>query len=455
MIRIIREATATGREAGTAGWNTVLVCRTRDWPLLEAVTARAWAVIRPVTEVMAEPEAGSLANVVDAVAVHAPLRYGYDLILVETNKRTRVVRPQAHELFPPGAAVLPDIVPATTVDVSPVTGYATEHLALPIVARRGLIADLRDVRALDRRRPLVTMAGLDATTAGPFRLCVELAGPGRVHQITSPGSLPAGAVPGDWPGLMADLPERLRSADWLLPGDLNLVLLIELGAPRNEEDRVAARVRLAKRLIHELRNVPQASIGVLGYRDHGAGSYDREAIGVSGQEDKALVVGSTRLLGSRDELRRILDQPGWWRAGPVGHDFAAPVEDALWRLTGDTWGWRKDARHVVLIIGRRPPYPVRPRGGEVHPCGNRCSWRKALKLVRREHALECFAVLDDHPAPGYAADTWQALTAPRRLRLRADRHVAQMLLRDFGLRPRSGTQLRLAKLASAALEGAS
>ncbi len=434
--------------------DTVLVRRTRGWPLLEAAEARARAVIRPVTEIMAGPDAGSLADVVDAVAVHAPLRYAYDLILVEilaeAKTRTRVVHPRSHELFPAGTAVLPGTLPATIVDVSPVTGYAAEQLVLPIVARRGPVADLRDVEALDKQLPLVAMAGLDASTGGSFQVRVELAKPGRTQLLPPAGFLPAGTVPGGWPGLMAEVPQRLQPVGWLLSEDLDLVLLIELGAAWKQEKAVAARVRLAKRLVHELRDVPQARIAVLGYRDH-FGSYSATVIGMPGQEAEALVVGSTGGFSTRDDLQWMFQQSDWWAAVPLEDDHAAPVEHALWLLAGDTWAWRPDARHVVLIVGRRPPHSARAQpSGTSQPCPDGLSWRTAFKQLQRDQALQCFAVLDDAPAPGYAANAWQALTAPGRFRI-ARRPTVRTVAQDCGLTPQSRTQLRLATLARAAL----
>ena len=42
---------------------------------------------------MAAPDAGVLADIVEDVAARAPLRYGYDLMLVDVEQRTGIVRP--------------------------------------------------------------------------------------------------------------------------------------------------------------------------------------------------------------------------------------------------------------------------------------------------------------------------------------------------------------------------
>ena len=427
--------------------DTVLVRRTQHWPLLDAVAARARAVLRPVAEIMAGPDSGTLADVIDAAAAQAPLRYGYDLILVEANLRTGMVRPRSHELFPAGTAVLPGTPPVRTVVVSPVTGHAADQLALPIVARRGAVADLRDVTALGDRRPLIAMAALDAATGGPVQVRVELARPGLAHLRSPSGFLPADAAPGGWPGLIADLPERLRPAAPLVPGGLDLVLLVELGAARDADD-VTARVRLTRSVVREFRNVPEARIAVLGYRDH-FGSHDRDMIGVPGQEEKALVVGSIGGFSTPGGPQSMFLQSDWWRAVPVGHDYAAPVEEALWLLAQDRWDWRPGVRHAVLIVGRRPPHPSAHPPHGILLCRHGLSWQAALGQLRAKQALQCFAVLDDDPAPGYAADAWQALTTPGRYRL-ARRTTARVLARDCGLAPRSRTRLRLATLAGPA-----
>jgi hypothetical protein len=427
--------------------DTVLVRRARGWLLLDAAAERARAVMRPVAEIAAGPASGTLADVVDAVAARAPLRYGYDLILVETNRRTGMVRPRSHELFPAGTAVMPGTLPVATIAVSPVTGYAAEQLALPIVARRAPVADLRDVEALEEQRPLIAMAVLDAATGGPFQVRVELARPGLVQLQAPQEFLLADAVPGGWPELMVDLPERLWSAARLSAGSLDLALLVELGGAGDQA--VAARVRLIRDIIREFRDVPEARIAVLGYRDH-FDIHHRDKIGVSGQEEQALIVGSIGGFSTSDDLQSMLQQSDWWSAVPVRNDYAAPVEEALWLLTGDQWDWRPDARHVVLIVGRRPPHPaITQPPGAILPCRNGLSWREALERLQREQALQCFAVLDDDPAPGYAANAWQALTARGRVRI-ARRTTAQMLAQDCGLAPRSHAQLRLATFDGAA-----
>jgi hypothetical protein len=294
------------------------------------------------------------------------------------------------------------------------------------------------------------MAGLEAETGGPFQIRIELARPGLAHVPAPPEYLLPDALAGGWPGVIDDLPYRLRPTPRLPAGSLDLVLLVELGGAKDKGAKdVAARVGLVRRVVREFRDVPGARIAVLGYRDH-FGHHDRDKIGVPGQEREALVVGSTGGFSTPGELRSMFRQAELWRPVPVGEDHAAPVEEALWMIADDAWGWRPDTRHVVLIIGRRPPHPARPQARSViRWCHNNLSWREALKRLRMAQALECFAVLDDNPAPGYASSAWRALTAQGRLRI-ARCTTAPMLAQDCGLAPRSPAQLCLATLAGAA-----
>ena len=394
---------------------------------------------------MAAPDAGVLADIVEDVAARAPLRYGYDLMLVDVEQRTGIVRPWSRRLFPAGATVRPGLRPVTTVTVSPVTGYSAERVALPIVVRRGPVPDLRNIEALEEQRPLVTMGELDATTEGPFEVSVELAGPGRAGLVAPQEFLLPDARPVGWPRLIADLPERLQSAP-RLSGSLDLVLLVELGGAK---EKVSARVKLICRVVREFRDVPEARIAVLGYRDH-FGDHHAAASGKSGREREALVVGSTSGFSTPDDLRWRFEQLDWWCAVPVGDDHAAPVEDALWMIASDMWKWRRDARHVAVIVGRRPPHPARRRQrDEMLACRNRLSWREALDLLQAEQRLHCFAVLDNAPTPGYAADAWRSLTASGWFRT-VRGTTARMLAQDCGLTPRSPARLRLATLAGAA-----
>ena len=422
--------------------DTVLVRRTEGWPLLDAAVARGRAALRPVAEIVAAPDAGSLAEVVDDMVTHAPLRYGYDLVLVEVDRRTGAVSPRAYQLFPPGAAGRPGVRPVKVVTVAPVPGHATRHLALPIVARRGPVTDWRDLTVLSEQRPLVAMATLDSATAGPYRLRVRLSRPGRPRPLPMPGLLPPGAGPSEWPGLLSDLPKRLPTAS--VAAGLDLVLMVELGGA--EED-VAARVRLARGVVEAFRGAQATRIAVMGYRDH-FGRHHVDAIAVRAQETDALVVGCG--LSTVPGALSMFQRPERWQAVPVGDDNAAPVEDALHMIADPRWDWRPAARHVLLVVGLRPPHPAKagPFGDMALPCPHRYSWPDMLGGLRDEQALECFAVLDHRPATGYAEQAWRQFGAQGRLWRESS--TVHDIARAVGLAAGPGPQLRLATLVGAA-----
>ena len=340
--------------------------------------------------------------------------------------------PRPCELFPAGATVRPEARPVSTVTVSPVPGYATRHLVLPIVARRGPVTDWRDLPVLSEQRPLVTMAVLDGATGGPFRLRVRLSRPGRPRLLPMPELLPSGAGSADWPGLIGELPKRLPPA-LSSAGGLDLVLMVELGGI--EED-VAARIRLARGVVEAFRGAPATRIAVLGYRDH-FGKHTVDAIAVRAQETDALVVGCG--LSTVPGALSMFQRPERWRAVPVHEDNAAPVEDALHLIVDPRWGWRPATRHVLLVLGRRPPHPAKAgRFGEVVlPCPHRYSWPNMLDQLQDEQALECFAVLDHRPATGYAEQAWQQFGAQGRLW--RETSTVHDIARAVGLATRSRT----------------
>jgi hypothetical protein len=384
--------------------DSVLVRRVRDWPLLDAAAGQARSELHPLTEITTTPDARPLDEVVAAVAGRAPLRYGYDLILVDVEKPAGIVRPRPHELFPAGLAVGDGSLPVATVTVKPVPRYSAAQVALPVVVRRGPV-DLRDGEALEQQWPLVALADVDVAAGEPFEVRVELAGPGQARLKREEVSLPD-AAPGGWPALIADLPERLRMPPRLPEGRLDLAVLVELGG---SEAAVAARTDLIKGVVSEFHRVPGIRIAVLGYRDH-HDVHQLDATGIPGQERTALLVGSIRGFTAPAELTPMLERSEWRAVSPTNDD-AAPVEDALWWLGTTSWRWKPDTQHVVVIVGRRPPHPPEhQRGYRMRPCDEKKSWPETLSRLQAEQSLRCFAVLDQAPEPGYAASAWQSLT---------------------------------------------
>ena len=208
---------------------------------------------------------------------------------------------------------------------------------------------------------------------------------------------------------------------------------------------MAARVRLAREVIEEYRDVPAARIGVIGYRDH-FGKHRVDAIGTD-REQEALVVGYPLVEAARARL--AFRRPERWREVPVGDHYAAPVEDALQIVAGRKFDWQPEARHVLLVIGCRAPHPPKePRYSEgMLPCPHRYSWQRALDRLRATQAIECFAVRDrPGDSSSYARHAWQQLGAAGLFE--AGSVSAHRLARLTGPAPQSNApEIRLARYA--------
>ena len=435
--------------------DSVLVHRTHGWPLLEEAVLQARAMLRPVAEITAL-DARPLAEVVAEVAKRVPVRYPYDLVLAEVNRRTGAVRPVRCELFPAGVSVPAGGPPLVqVVELAPVASHAAEAVLLPVIERRGPVPDARDLKVVAERWPLVAMESV--TPAGKrFTLRAQLRGPGELALATVPAQPGGAGEPGangrlaGWPALLAELPSRISPSSMAL----DLVVLVELGGRGGQQ--VAERVALARDLIDAFRHEPEASIAVLGYRDH-FGRHRVDAIaGSNAREDEALIVGCGP--STPAGALAVLNRPVLWRPVPMNDDHAAPVECALrplladGPLPADKWGWRPGARHVLVIIGRRPPHPpeVDPDGEVMLPCPHHHSWKRSLAKLRGRHAVECLAVLDRSPVTLYATDAWGEIADLGTRRLGHDNATAQRLKQIVGSAPAHSAGLRLATLAGAA-----
>ena len=359
--------------------DTVLVRRSRRWPILEVAAARARGILRPVAEIVAAPPAGTLAQVVTDVARQAPLRYGYDLILVDVHQGGRAVQIDRWPLFAAGFAARADERPAAEAIVK-APEHPADRLALPVVARRG---------ADQAHWPLVGMAVIDGTTQETIRLQVRLAAPGHVSIRATPDVARNDSSGPRWPALLSSLPPRLPSKL-----DLDLAVLVELGGSVRA---VADRVALARGLVSSLQSAA-VRIAVIGYRDH-FGVHRLDARMTS----EMLIVGGWPecIQGAYSAL----DRADWWQAVKVGDDHAAPLEDALVSLAEQPQPWRPAARHALLVLGSRPPHPSRvdPHGdARWAPCPHGLAWQHALDRLRHEQQIERITVLDQH---AYATQT--------------------------------------------------
>jgi len=394
--------------------DVILIRRTCRWPVLDAAFDCASAMLRPVARVVIRSDAGDLAEVVSDIARQAPLRHAYDLVLAGLGTHRGMpgasevpVEIVSRELFAAGQAALPGHAPSANVPVVAAPRYAAATLALPVVVRHGADAHWRDPVALPDERPLLAMAAVSGGTSDPVNLRATLVGPGLIEFAAAPWLLPASAAPA-WPALMGEVPTSLPSVGQPLSG-VDLVLLVELGG---DEQTVAARVRLARGVVDALRGEAESvRIAVLGYRDH-FGKHNVDVIGIPDEEHEALIVGHG--LRPAPEARAVFDRIDRWQAVPVGDYYAAPIEDALQLIAAaeEEWGWSRTGRHVLLLIGGRPPHPfmVFREGGETLPCPHKRVWEDSLGRLRMKQAVECLAVLDRRDPHGYAEYAWRQLS---------------------------------------------
>ena len=410
----------------------VLVRRPLRWPVLEAALARARTILRPVAELVVPLTDGNLEAVVAAAAQRAPLRHGYELLLVDVNADNGAVSVKPYPLFGAGIAVTPGEPPTVTVPLAAVAGHAAPQVALPIVARRGPVPPYRNPDLVRQARPLVELAALDGSVRGETELHVTLHGPGDLELHPAPGLMSGRAVRAHWLELVTMLPDQVPQT-WVPAGGLDIAVLVELGGA---EDVVADRVRLARDTVREFRGESGVRVGVLGYRDH-FGRHRVDAIGKPGEEREALVVGCP--LTAPGEAWAAFGRAERWRAVEVIDRQAASVEDALQIVAGSRWEWSPGARHVLLTIGGRVPHPPKePRYGEgMLPCPYHYSWSSALDQLEAAQAVETWAVRDgqENLKSSYVTQAWQRLGA--RPDLWAGKVSAAQLARMIGQAPQA------------------
>jgi hypothetical protein len=381
---------------GPRGWtrvrlDTVLVHRTPGWPLLEAVAAVTRSIMRPVAEITSAG-AGTLADIVETARCRAPLRYGYDLILVQIDPRTAEVKPDRWPLFKPGTVARRHDQPTENTYVKAPPSSA-DRLALPVVMRRG--PEPADW-------PAVGIASMPGSTPGTTQLQVRLVAPGQVSFHARPDVISEDGAAPSWPELLMALPGSV-------PAEIavDLVLLVELGG---SAAAVAGRVTLAADVVSKLRH-PGIRIAVVGYRDHFHSHFTNATVARN-----RLIVGCG--LEHPGNARSVLARRDLWQAVEVRDDYAAPLEDALHWVEDEGLTWRRDARHLLVVLGSRPPHP-----GNVHDranvkatvCPYHHAWREILARLRRDHVVKCVAVRDAgaalQPSDDDAEYAWQEFCA--------------------------------------------
>jgi len=397
----------------------VLVYRAHRWLLLDAVAARIRGVARPVAEVT-DLGQRTLAEIVRQIATRAPLRYEYVAVLVSVDSQGSVAVVE-RTLFPPGTAVRRQDRPTEPIIVQ-APPLAANLVALPVVAKRGpKLASW----------PEVGRAILDGATVGTISLRVQLEAPGHVHFM--PRQMPDDGTVPSWPGLLQDLPQHLPGG---VPADV--VVLVEVGG-----SDAAVRLDLLDNLLAQIDH-PDVRVAIVGYRDHSVHAGPT----VHGS-------GLDRIEKARAELGKLRR----WPAGKVGHDHAAPIEDALDWVVKQGLGWRPRARHILVVCGARPPH----HAGEddytrvlAAGCPYNIDWKERLDQLRSEQAAESYVIVHENavrdPPNDYAEVAWESL-AGSNPPLFVESTSADQLARELRLAiGEGGPRLHLAALADKASE---
>lgn len=392
----VAAAGISGARAGRADprLDTVLVRRTFGFTVLEHAAARARLAVRPVADIFQPPDAGSFEEIVRQIASRAPLRFSYELILVAVDARDGAVTVDEYELFPAGAVAKAHPRPEQVELVTP--PHAAPELLLPIVARQG--EDARDW-------PVIGAVAMNGAAPGSTKLSVSLGGPGTVTVQASPNALQPSARTPAWPDLLDQLPRYLPRS-----GPLDVAFFIELAGHQEEVD---SRLTLVRGVVDYLATASSAStvrVAVAGYRDHYSLTHHRDAE----EEDHQLVV--LYPLAPIESARALLAPRKTWQAVPKQHYQVAPIEDALYALTQHEESWRRGARHMLIVVGSRPPHPpiVDSTGRQPTPCPYGHDWQSDLTRMRTEHNIECVSVLSDNDVnktTGYATKAWNELAA--------------------------------------------
>lgn len=335
--------------------------------------------VPPSARVLLTADDRAPGAVVSAFCRRVPLRHGYALLTRPPDGPAAPGTQPPHVLLFPGGTVLPEDG-ELTVNVSLLAspGDRASTFALPLVSTRG--SSTQDW----------TVVRTGQTRVGPGErtdVTIALDGPGRLR-FAEPGTIMETLVDED-----ALLGRPASGED----RDTDLELLVEVsGHPPEVTRRLGLLRDVLDRLAAGWPSSSRLRVGVIGYRSHTFGPA-RLSPG-----DDPLTVWPP---GPVRDARRALEA---MRPSPPGHAFASPMEDALARATGPD-RWRSDARHLLLILGARPPHPQRQDKDLALPCVYELDWADCLQTLRSGLRAQVIAVRDPLPT----TEEWRTLSVLR------------------------------------------
>ncbi|MGY3200349.1 hypothetical protein [Streptomyces sp. TE5632] len=375
------------------------------WPgyAAQALTARAPAAARMLLDAS---DTRTLDDIVASVCRRVPLRHGYALLTrpARGGPPDRRTAAEARILFP-GGTTLPregelfasvelladtdtDTDTDADTDVDPRVGADT-GTGVP-VGRRGegvfalpLVAAREGVRTEDW--PVLRAARARVRPGGRTTVTVALDSNGQLR-FTEPESFTE-----DRNGRT---PSHSARAAGSAAAAADVLLLLELGGTEDESER---RVRFLRSVLRHLGNAfpPDSEPGRHGARGatgtggpEGRGDPKGLRVGLVGYEDhKVLPVraghggGAVLSVWGPGSAEAAAEAVRRFPVRPVRHDYGAPLEDALhaaahWRH------WRDGARHLLIVLARRPPHPARQQADLSLPCPDRYDYEEALHRLR-------------------------------------------------------------------------
>ncbi|GAA4258545.1 hypothetical protein [Dactylosporangium darangshiense] len=332
------------------GHGLVVVARTAGLPAVDAAVAAARRAGGTVASLVAVADRRPLPEIVADAVRRAPLRYDIGLRGVTVDRDSGVVRPAARTLFHRDMPADDDGARTVTVNVA-AHRSAAKQLALPVC-----------VGEPGRPEWTVLRIGRIAVTPGASsQVRVRLDPSGAVGF-----EAPAGADDEErtWAQLAAAVPPRVP-----LPQRIDVACLVELGGTaRAHADRVA-RVGAVLDLLAARDDVaPGVRVAVVGYGDHDYGRIHR----VDGPFP-------VQPLGAPAAAVAALST-GLWGAAGERYGAAAPVEDAVARLSTLDWS---APRKVALVFGRRPPHPhTHDRNADLYGCTDQFVWADEVAGAR-------------------------------------------------------------------------